>query len=75
MTDLSNAKPGIKIPDIVCMVAMDFQAVKDDLDLSKKKKVGNYLLGKTLGEGSFAKVREGIHIIAREKVRDISILL
>ncbi|KAH3736696.1 uncharacterized protein LOC127851398 [Dreissena polymorpha] len=34
----------------------------------KKKKVGNYLLGKIVGEGSFAKVRQGLHIIAREKV-------
>ncbi|XP_061195127.1 probable serine/threonine-protein kinase DDB_G0277165 [Saccostrea echinata] len=34
----------------------------------KKKKVGNYILGKTLGEGSFAKVRQGIHLIAHEKV-------
>jgi hypothetical protein len=35
----------------------------------KKKKVGSYILGKTLGEGSFAKVRQGIHLIAHEKVR------
>ncbi|KAL3882370.1 hypothetical protein ACJMK2_028722 [Sinanodonta woodiana] len=32
------------------------------------KKVGNYLLGKTLGEGSFAKVKEAIHIPTGEKV-------
>lgn len=35
----------------------------------KKKKVGSYILGKTLGEGSFAKVRQGVHLIAHEKVR------
>ena len=40
---------------------------KEESDI-RKKKVGNYLLGKTLGEGSFAKVREGLHIISREKV-------
>ncbi len=34
------------------------------------KKVGNYLLGKTLGEGSFAKVKEGLHILTGEKVRE-----
>ncbi|KAK3096879.1 hypothetical protein FSP39_004355 [Pinctada imbricata] len=34
----------------------------------RKKKVGSYILGKTIGEGSFAKVRLGYHIIAREKV-------
>ena len=49
---------------------MNFETTKEDPDLPKKKKVGNYLLGKTLGEGSFAKVREGIHIIAREKVSE-----
>ncbi|XP_035239654.1 serine/threonine-protein kinase BRSK2-like [Anguilla anguilla] len=32
------------------------------------KKVGHYLIGKTLGEGSFAKVREGLHVITDEKV-------
>ncbi|KAJ8368562.1 hypothetical protein SKAU_G00085900 [Synaphobranchus kaupii] len=32
------------------------------------KKVGHYLIGKTLGEGSFAKVREGLHAITDEKV-------
>lgn len=33
------------------------------------KKVGNYLIGRKLGEGSFAKVREGLHAITGEKVR------
>ncbi len=33
------------------------------------KKVGNYLLGRTLGEGSFAKVKEGLHILTGEKVQ------
>ena len=32
------------------------------------KRVGNYLLGRTLGEGSFAKVKEGLHTITGEKV-------
>lgn len=33
------------------------------------KRVGNYLLGRTLGEGSFAKVKEGMHSLTGEKVR------
>ena len=33
------------------------------------RRVGCYLLGRTLGEGSFAKVKEGLHIITGEKVR------
>ena len=32
------------------------------------KRVGNYLLGRTLGEGSFAKVKEGLHSLTGEKV-------
>ncbi|CAF1238653.1 unnamed protein product [Rotaria sordida] len=34
----------------------------------KRKKVGNYIILKTLGEGSFAKVRLGIHLITEMKV-------
>ncbi|KAM9319519.1 hormonally up-regulated neu tumor-associated kinase [Gastrophryne carolinensis] len=32
------------------------------------KRVGNYLIGRKLGEGSFAKVREGIHVVTGERV-------
>ncbi|XP_018618987.2 hormonally up-regulated neu tumor-associated kinase homolog [Scleropages formosus] len=35
---------------------------------SYTKKVGNYLVGRKLGEGSFAKVREGLHTVTGEKV-------
>ena len=35
------------------------------------KRVGNYLLGKTLGEGSFAKVKEALHTLTGEKVRHL----
>ncbi|XP_069126320.1 uncharacterized protein [Argopecten irradians] len=38
------------------------------VSFDKKKKVGNYILGRTIGEGSFAKVRHGFHVLAREKV-------
>ncbi|KAL5010170.1 hypothetical protein ScPMuIL_012475 [Solemya velum] len=44
----------------------------DDIDDTgpgdKKKKVGYYILGKTIGAGAFAKVRCGMHLVAREKV-------
>jgi hypothetical protein len=39
------------------------------------KRVGNYLLGRTLGEGSFAKVKEGMHTLTGEKVSSNSSLL
>ena len=32
------------------------------------KRVTNYLVGSTLGEGSFAKVKEGFHVLVGEKV-------
>ncbi len=32
------------------------------------KRIGNYLLGRTVGEGSFAKVKEAIHTLTGEKV-------
>lgn len=34
----------------------------------KRKKVGNYVILKTIGEGSFAKVRLGVHLITEIKV-------
>ena len=37
-------------------------------NFSHSKKVGNYLLGNTLGEGSFAKVKEALHIPTGERV-------
>lgn len=35
----------------------------------KKKKVGNYIISKTIGEGSFAKVRLGYHLITQQMVK------
>ena len=32
------------------------------------KRVGNYLLGRTIGEGSFAKVKEALHVVTGEQV-------
>lgn len=37
------------------------------------KCVNNYLVGSTLGEGSFAKVKEGFHVLVGEKVRNVAI--
>jgi hypothetical protein len=37
----------------------------------KKKKVGNYIISKTIGEGSFAKVRLGYHLITQHMVISI----
>lgn len=42
------------------------QAAADSFRHSKQ--VGQYLVGRTIGEGSFAKVKEGLHIPTGEKV-------
>ena len=34
----------------------------------KCKRVGNYLLGKNIGEGSFARVKQGFHVLTGERV-------
>jgi len=39
-------------------------------DFPHYKKVSDYLLGSTIGEGSFAKVRVGLHLPTKEKVRN-----
>lgn len=40
-------------------------------DFQHHKRVGNYLIGsRKLGEGSFAKVREGLHVLTGEKVSE-----
>lgn len=41
------------------------KCVTDD---TKKKKVAGYILGRILGEGNFAKVRLGTHVITKERV-------
>lgn len=32
------------------------------------KKIGGYAIGRTIGEGSFAKVKEGVHILTNQRV-------
>ena len=38
------------------------------------KRVNNYLVGNTLGEGSFARVKEGFHVLVGEKVSNAAML-
>jgi 5'-AMP-activated protein kinase catalytic alpha subunit len=42
---------------------------------STSNTVGHYILGKTLGEGTFGKVKLGTHILTGEKVINSSIRL
>lgn len=32
------------------------------------KRIGNYFVGKTIGQGTFGKVRVGTHVLTEEKV-------
>ena len=47
---------------------MTSAAAAADNSNEKKKKVGNYIISKTIGEGSFAKVRLGYHLITQQMV-------
>ena len=47
-----------------------FEALFTDnyANVEKKQKIGNYLLGRTLGEGTFAKVKKALHMPTGERV-------
>ena len=53
-----------KLPPAVAMVSPD--VVRNYVH---SKRVENYLIGGTLGEGSFAKVKEAFHVLVGEKVQ------
>ena len=54
------------LPKSVCTVT------KQELEpFSSGKRVGSYLIGRTIGQGSFAKVKEAIHVSTGEKVRPV----
>ena len=37
-------------------------------DGKQRLRIGNYVMGRTIGRGTFAKVKEGIHSITSEAV-------
>lgn len=39
-----------------------------NIEQQEAKNIGNYILGKSLGEGTFGKVRKGVQILTGEKV-------
>ena len=66
MDDESHERANGFLPAVVAQVA------KEELQRYLKcKRIGNYLLGKTIGEGSFARVKQGFHVLTGEKVRNI----
>ena len=54
-----------KLPAAVANVQEDVKSYVHN------KRVTSYQIGSTLGEGSFAKVKEGFHVLVGEKVMDI----
>ena len=37
--------------------------------VQKEFQIGNYRITKTLGQGTFGKVKEGVHVLTGQKVR------
>lgn len=56
--------------EIIIMVIFEdlFHGLTEGVLVNKKKKIGDYLLGRTLGEGAFAKVKSALHLPSGEKV-------
>jgi serine/threonine protein kinase len=52
------------VPDEIRIKKMNEEAKP----VALPSRIGNYELGKTLGKGTFGKVKEGIHIPTGEKV-------
>lgn len=61
--DCLSHKNGVLPPSVV---QVSREEIKKFL---RGKRVGNYLLGKTVGSGSFARVKQGLHILTGEKVQ------
>ncbi|XP_022098223.1 hormonally up-regulated neu tumor-associated kinase homolog B-like [Acanthaster planci] len=62
-----RAKSGA-LPTINTNAALSRAAQEKAAKYPHVKRVGPYLLGKTIGEGSFAKVKEALHSVVGEKV-------
>ena len=64
ISSLDQTDSGVsRLPPAVATVPRE-----DGKSYVHSKKVNNYLIGATLGEGSFAKVKEAFHVLVGEKV-------
>lgn len=63
----------------MCQIYMSYKTTDDNInnihikfmnqgEANKEKKIGYYLIGKTIGEGTFGKVKLGTHTLTGERV-------
>lgn len=50
------------------------RGINGEVNKSKRQIVGQYMIGKTIGEGTFGKVKLAVHIPTGEKVSSASFL-
>ncbi|XP_053561949.1 hormonally up-regulated neu tumor-associated kinase [Bombina bombina] len=65
---LAGEKPPIQLEETFLPACVSTVSRETLRTFQHTKRVGNYLIGRKLGEGSFAKVREGLHVVSGEKV-------
>ncbi|KAM4700724.1 hormonally up-regulated neu tumor-associated kinase [Discoglossus pictus] len=65
---LAGEKPPIQLEETFLPACVSTVSRETLRTFQHTKRVGSYLIGRKLGEGSFAKVREGLHVVTGEKV-------
>lgn len=66
--DVPEQTPNTKINNQVHGCALLPNLPLDDADLNSNLIIGSYRITKTLGQGTFGKVKEGIHLFTKQKV-------
>uniref|UniRef100_A0A6I8QWA9 non-specific serine/threonine protein kinase n=1 Tax=Xenopus tropicalis TaxID=8364 RepID=A0A6I8QWA9_XENTR len=65
---LAGEKPPVQLAESFLPACVSSVSRETLRTFQHTKRVGSYLIGRKLGEGSFAKVREGLHVGTGEKV-------
>ena len=66
-----TARPGTSAPvsKVSSAKSQHYEQTSGNYSFSKNNVVGDFILGKTIGEGTFWKVKIAVHRITGEKVR------
>lgn len=67
-SELPEATPNTKINKVVHGCALLPNLPTEDPDINSNSIIGSYRITKTLGQGTFGKVKEGIHLFTKQKV-------